>query len=263
VIVRDLGEAWQLVNQPDHADLSGQFARAWGGDGFDRPRPFEPVFVAALRHDDGWAVWERQPGLAPGTSRPCNFLEVQIPSHLAFYRACITAVGDQDPYAGLLVSMHGSGIYNGRYGTQPGLRLQNAGEAEKAKIEAFIAEQEAAQRERADDLGLDEAERWVNYRLLQVYDRLSLYFCMKDLEGGEADTLEPVPRGYGGEDVVTSLEPLGPWHVRMDPFPFAESPARFTLLRRVLPKREWGGGDEFRRDFFAMQPEQVQITVES
>ena len=29
MIVRDLGDAWQLVLQTDHADLSAAFARAW------------------------------------------------------------------------------------------------------------------------------------------------------------------------------------------------------------------------------------------
>ena len=40
----------------------------------------------------------------------------------------IAAVLDQDPYAGLLVSMHGAGIYRGRYGTQPSLKLTFADE---------------------------------------------------------------------------------------------------------------------------------------
>ena len=51
-----------------------------------------------------------------------------VPAHLAFYRACIAAVSDQDPYAGLLVSMHGAGIYRGRYGTQPSLKITYADE---------------------------------------------------------------------------------------------------------------------------------------
>ena len=63
---------------------------------------------------------------ADGTSKPTGFLEVAVPSHLTFYRACIAAVSEQNPYAGALVSMHGAGIYTGRYGTQPGLGLKQA-----------------------------------------------------------------------------------------------------------------------------------------
>jgi hypothetical protein len=48
----------------------------------------------------------------------------------------------------------------------------------------------------------------------------------------------------------------------MTPFPFGEGPARFTLLRRVLPKRAWSD-DELQREFFALAPERMQITIEA
>lgn len=261
MIVRDLGDAWQVVLQPDHADLSGQFARAWGGrDGFERPAPLESVVVAAARHDDGWAVWERAPGLDREGAAPRNFLDVEVPSHLAFYRAMIAAVLDHDPYAGLLVSMHGAGIYRGRYGTQPSLRLTFADEV-REQVEAFVAEQEELHRRLIALLGVPEEERWTNYRLLQVYDRLSLYFCLRDLEAGEAEVVEPAPLGSEGGEAALTIEPGGEWRVRIEPLPFAEAPARFRLVRRVIPKASWPDGDSFRRSFAAVRPETVEITI--
>ena len=56
MIVRDLGDAWQVVLQTDHADLSGAFARAWAD-----AAPATSLVVATERHDDGWAVWEQSP----------------------------------------------------------------------------------------------------------------------------------------------------------------------------------------------------------
>ena len=261
MFVRDMGDAWQIVLQPDHGELAGQFAAQWGGAAVEAPHPHGSLQVAARRHDDGWSVWEREPALLPGTSRPTGFLEVVVPSHLAFYRACIAAVNEQDPYAGLLVSMHGTGIYNGRYGTQPGLGLKQAAEHPEL-VGGFVAEQEAWQQERIAALGVDESERWVNYKLLQVFDRLGIYFSLKDVETGTAETLAPVPLGYGGAEGAIEIEPIAPWHVRMSPFPFVEAPARFSFWRRVVPKREWASNDEFRRDFFATAPERVQITVD-
>jgi hypothetical protein len=264
VIVRDLGDAWQVVLQPDHADLSAQFARAWGGggeNGFERPSPLESVVVAAARHDDGWAVWERAPALDRDGVAPRNFLDVEVPSHLAFYRAMIAAVLDHDPYAGLLVSMHGAGIYRGRYGTQPSLKLTFADEV-RDQVEAFVAEQEELHGLLVGRLGVPEEERWTNYRLLQVFDRLSLYFCLRDLEGGEADALDPVPCDYEGAEATLAIEPVGSWHVRIDPYPFAEAPARLRLVRRVLPKTSWPDGDAFRRAFAAAPPQDVDITIE-
>jgi hypothetical protein len=262
MIVRDRGDSWQVVLQPDHADLSAQFARAWGNaDGFAQPTPLDPVVVASARHDDGWAVWERAPALDREGVAPRNFLDVEVPSHLAFYRAMIAAVLDQDPYAGLLVSMHGAGIYRGRYGTQPSLKLTFADEV-RDQVEAFVAEQEQLHARLVAELGVPEEERWTNYRFLQVYDRLSLYFCLRDVEAGEPDTLEPVPRDYQGAEAALSLEPAGPWRVRADPYPFAERPARFRLVRRLLPKAGERNDESFRREFATASPEEVAITVE-
>ena len=221
MIVRDRGDSWQVVLQIDHEDLSGAFARAWA----DKAPRHDSVAIAAARHDDGWAVWERSPVVADDGT-PVNFLDVDVRSHLAFYRACIAAVDEQDPYAGLLVSMHGAGIYRQRYGRDTALGLSRAAE-EQELVDAFVAEQERAYDERVASIGVAEDDRWRDYELLQLYDRLSLYFCMRDCENGGAEPAEL--QGY-------TLELVAPWRVRIDPFPFGESPARFELVRHVLPK---------------------------
>ena len=245
MIVRDMGSAWQIVFQTDHGEVAGAFARAWA----DQGSRHASLAVAAERHDDGWAVWERAPMVEPETGTPVNFLAVQVPSHLAFYRAAIAAITEEDAYAGLLVSMHGAGIYSQRYGTDPGLKLEHE-DAVRDQVEAFVAEQEAGYEERMAAIGVDDERRWADYRLLQLYDRLCLYFCMRDVEAGEEAEL-----------VDYRLEPLGSWRVRMTPFPFAESPARFMLLRRVVPKREWGLAD-FRRALRDQEPARTEITIE-
>ena len=231
MIVRDTGDAWQIVFQTDHADLSGAFARAWAERGLQH----DSLIVAAERHDDGWAVWEQAPQV-DDTGKPVNFLEVGVPAHLAFYRAGIAAITEQDAYAGLLVSMHGAGIYRQRYGLDPGLGLSRAAEVQD-QVDAFVAEQEA---KFGSDLGAHRAD----YDLLQLYDRLSLYFCLRDVEAGEAAEIQ----GY-------RFEPIAPWHVWLDPFPFADSPARFTLLRRVVPR-------DRARELMAVEPERTEITIE-
>jgi hypothetical protein len=100
-----------------------------------------------------------------------------------------------------------------------------------------VAEQEVK-------FGGDPGERRGEYELLQLYDRLSLYFCMRDLEVGEEAELQ----GH-------RLEPLGPWHVRMTPFPFEDGQARFSLRRRVLPKNG-------RVDVLATAAQDTPITIE-
>ncbi len=205
--------------------------------------------LATERHDDGWAVWEQAPLVEPETGKPINFLDVGVPSHLAFYRACIAAVTEQDPYAGLLVSMHGAGIYRQRYGTDPALALTRAEEVAE-QVEEFVAEQEDSHPGRLAATGASDEERWIDYHRLQLYDRLSLYFCMRDTENGEP-----------WEILDYRLAPHGAWRVTIDPYPFELSPAHFSLLRRVVPKRVRTQG-EFPAEFIALTPERIEITLE-
>jgi hypothetical protein len=245
VIVRDRGDAWQVVLQTDHADLSGAVAEAWVDHG---PRR-ESSIVAARRHDDGWAVWERSP-LVDGDGKPVGFLDVHVPAHLAFYRAGIAAITDEDPYAGLLVSMHGAGIYRQRYGADPALTLSRAAEVQEL-VDAFVAEQEGAALARMAEAGVDEDLRWADYHRLQWFDRFSLAFCLR-----EWDTPAEEPFELGS----FTFTPVGPWRARVDPYPFPGSSASFTLLRRLVPKRSWTQA-EFRDGFFQIPAERVEIQL--
>jgi hypothetical protein len=245
VIVRHRGESWHVVLQLDHADLSGAVAESW----VERGPRHDSVIVAARRHDDGWAVWERSP-LVDGTGAPVGFLDVNVPAHLAFYRAAIAAITDEDPYAGLLVSMHGAGIYRQRYGSDAGLGLSRAAEVQ-ALVDAFVSEQEDGFQPRMADVGVDEELRWADYHRLQWYDRFSLAFCLREWDE---------PDGTGFELGPYTFEPLGPWRARVDPYPFAGSAATFSLVRRIVPKRAWSQ-PEFRRAFGGLEAERVEIEL--
>jgi hypothetical protein len=59
-----------------------------------------------------------------------------------------------------------------------------------------------------------------------------------------------------------TVEPAGPWRVTLGPYPFAESPATFRLVRRLLLKKGGRDGESFRREFAAAEPEDLEITVE-
>ena len=147
-----------------------------------RPPLTPSLMLAAERHDDGWAVWEQSPRV-DADGKPVNFLDVDVRAHLAFYRAGIAAITEEDADAGLLVSMHGAGIYRQRYGLDPALGLARAAEVQD-EVDAFVAEQEAK-------FGGDPARPLGDYELLQLFDRLSLYFCMRDVRrrGGGAPGL--------------------------------------------------------------------------
>jgi hypothetical protein len=242
VIVYDRGSDWQVVLQTDHAELSEEVARGWADVG---PR-HDSVVLAARRHDDGWATWERSP-MVDGDGKPVTFLDVHVPAHLAFYRAGIAAISDEDSYAGLLVSMHGAGIYRQRYGADPGLGLSRAPEVQEL-VDAFVEEQESAFPERMEAVGVDDELRLADYHRLQWFDRFSLAFCLRGWD-------EP---GEAFEVGSFSFEAVGPWRSRVSPWPFAKPTVECSLVRRLVPKRGWRQ-EEFRDAFFGLPAERVSI----
>lgn len=264
MLVRDDGDAWQLVLQTDHADLAAQLLAAWGGGRFAAPVPLDSVVRAGRRHDDGWAVWEQAPRLDPASGAPQSFLGVAVPVHLAFYRAGVEVVCDEDPYAGLLVSMHMSGLYRRRYGVVPAGEMRLDAEL-RARADLFCDQEEQRQEALVAQLGVAEGERWTNYALLQVVDLLSLHCGLADLEaGGEGANglLRDVLTADGGRTDVT-ITALGPWRLRLDPYPFREDPLALTMVRRVVGKRAWADDDAFRADLRAARTETVRIFLQS
>lgn len=259
MLVRDAGDAWQIVLQTDHADLSGQLAEAWGGPGFARPEPYAPLVYAARRHDDGWATWEQAPRLG-ADGAPQSFLTVPAPVHLAFYRAGVECVAEEDPAAGLLVSMHMSGLYRQRYDVMPS-PPRSLPEDERDVVDAFVQQEGDRQVALRRMLGADEAWRWTSYALLQAFDVISLYFGLADVEVGVAGACEGVPTA-DGDPTRIAIEPLGPWRVRFDPYPFAEDGVALTLRRRLVRKREWRDHDAFRADLAATPFETARIFVQ-
>jgi hypothetical protein len=224
-----------VITQPAHAWVAGQLARAWGTARFPRPEPWEEVCVAAERHDDGWLAWEAAPTLNPATGRPFSFREVPRTEHLAIWSTAGRTVLALGRYPALLVSLHGTGLYE-RHNPAPG--PVDAAEA----VQAFLDQEQAFQTRLLTELrsGLyfavhvapDAIAR--NRRLIAVWDALSLAIC-----GGQRD-----PRRIGGVPTVdgeTLLSVLpdnsDPTRVAITPWPFAEEVVTLRFEGRRLPGR--------------------------
>ena len=146
---------------------------------------------------------------------------------------------DIDPYSGLVVSMHRTGLWQSRYG-----KIKHpAGRYNLTKlspeVQAFIARNETRQEElRAS---LDAKGIWTNYRLMQVWDLLGLYFCCQE---PYEDFVEPVPVSYAGGDddgVRMAMKPVGPRRVEFAPYPFDVRPLAVQLTLKRLPQADVSG----------------------
>jgi hypothetical protein len=246
MIVRTLDDGSViLVNQTDHAKLSGFLAAHWGNGEFARVRPYESAVRAAMFHDVGWYKYETGPRV-DAQGKPMAFMHVPLNDEtLANFQWATDWMNEIDPYAALLMRKHRNGLWQARYDaiTHPaGFNNRNMNDL----LRAFVDRNEDALRR--DEAKVDRAEFAINYQLLQVFDLLSLYFCT---QAPKDDYIEPVPRGYSGEGTVRmTLRPLDQTRVAISPYPFARPTLPMGLVYRHLPQATFASDEAFRRAYF-------------
>jgi len=237
-----------VIRQSDHGRQTGLFARYWGNENTPPFSPREAVIAAGDRHDDGWIEWEANPSVDPKTGRPWHFYQLTPHEHIPLYQRGIEMAAQHDPTTGLLVSMHGAGLYNDRYGTYR-LVDQDFSESERELVDEFLSEQRLFQQSLAERIEgqerhthiTNDPQVWYNYLLLQVWDRLSLQFAFRLAADGD---IAPLPRPDGGTGVLRCSND-GPLSLRLDPYPFAQSSHTFPIAARLLPDKPYRGAEEF------------------
>jgi hypothetical protein len=258
MIVRQDGDDLILIAQTDHSRLVGQFAAHWGNDAFAKPAPFESMARAAAFHDYGWLRYETVPMLGENGETP-GFRQIPLtPDQLSAFQWCIDWLTGIDPYAGLIVGMHRTGLWRGRYGavtTPPA----TAARAMTPMLETFIGENEARQAAGRRNFGEDQV--WTNYHLMQIWDLLGLYFSCQD---PYPDVIAPVPQGYGAartDGVHMTLTPVDLTTVAFDPFPFETDGCEVQLVRRRLPRTTYADEAAFRVAYFQARSELVTFRL--
>jgi Protein of unknown function (DUF3891) len=279
MIISENSEYYRLISQNDHGDLAGQFAAHWGNDHFSKPQPYQSMVLAAGAHDNGWWDWDIYPSVDEDGA-PIPFTRTPREFRSTFYGKGIDNVIARDLYAGLVVSMHGVGLPQKRYGTMPTMV-----EREDPYSQKFIAEREPTHKQMIDELqkmeqyaGLASQEHiWHNYLLMQVFDRLSLFFCSnfditsvpnagshtKDGKAYYGATIKPTPVKPGGETSEIQLRIVDRQTVAVDPYPFDQSPLRVSVRGKLIPKIRYKSQDDFRDKFGKAQREEFTFTLRS
>ncbi len=245
-----------LINQTDHARLSGQFAAHWGNEKFMQPRSRESVVRAATFHDCGWHRYETSPLYDPQTKTSPNFFEVPaVGPHLLAFQHGIEWLTEIDAYAGLLISKHRTGLWSGRYGA-----VQHPTSLAKSDygplIKAFILEHEKKQEEQLKNF--DKATFLVDYQLLQFWDLFSLSFCRREAAD---EKFEFVPTSYDGDGrsgVPLTMTVRADGKIAVDPYPFDSRELSLNYVYRVLPTYDFPDQESFRQAYFAA-PSQVKV----
>lgn len=238
MIVSRRPDGLTLVRQVDHQEQCALMAAAWGNADFARPEPFGPIVDAAAWHDEGWREWEEAPQVRDGA--PVDFPEIDRATHVGLYSRGIGDASVRGLRAGLLVSMHGQGLYEGRRGLDPGTPTPRADRP--TVVQAFLRAQDAVQEELARRIGPGpelDAWAWAGYRLLQTWDFLSLHLTWRGLLAGRATTLPQVPRETGDPGVDLEVRPDGPMACTVHPWPFSEEALELPVRARVVEERPY------------------------
>jgi hypothetical protein len=209
------------IGQPSHAWISGQLARAWGNEEFGAVEPWEEVCLGAEQHDVGWSEWDRRPALNRDTGLPHTFIDLPIEPKIELWSGAAKRLVTQSRYAAVLVSMHGTGLFERFWpqGADPDLQRR------------FLESERDFQRELLDTLDADPDEVRRNHLLVRVWDSLSLALCL----GWDEIKLEEVPAA--GELTTLELKAAGAGQVELEPWPFAAGSVHVQAEGRRLAGR--------------------------
>ncbi|WP_028938678.1 DUF3891 family protein [Pseudonocardia spinosispora] len=256
-----------VVRQTDHGTQTGLIAQAWGNDEVPPVVDHrEASRLAAAHHDDGWAIWESHPDIDPSTRQPTQFYEVKPREHIPAYRAGIERAAQLDPWTGLLVSMHGAGLYNDRYSSY---RLEEIGDqsltdVERVLVTEFLADMAALQADlyaeavghAAPNAPHELPEVMSAYLLLQVWDRLSLQFALRHAADG---VITPLPSTMNGSELRCTAK--GRFRLALDPYPFADDTVTLPVTAQVVPDRDYTDPEDFLATLAAAGSTVLECTV--
>lgn len=258
------------ITMDQHTALAARFAEAFGNARFEPVAPREPVLFMVRHHDHGWAELDAAAPVNPATGLPYNLVETPLAEIVATSSASPDFNERHHPYCGLLSSMHSWGLYNGRYGLSDKVLLDQVPPDCRARVARMLDGEAARQARLRATLAADPATApWLehdhlfqNYKQLQFFDTLALYFNRTAEGAREATRFEHVPLDRT-RDATLSLHPVGPERYVMDPYPFAGTSAGFHFEGRWVEPLPADGTDDFAARLAATPVASQRFTIEA
>ncbi|MDX1383447.1 MAG: DUF3891 family protein [Thermoanaerobaculia bacterium] len=226
----DRGDRWQLVQQDDHAHLSGEILSLWVADGLpEHPRRADVVF-AARNHDNGWREEDSVPRLDPESGGPHTFLTLPAEARPDIWRRGIARYARERPYAAALIHLHALALH------------RSLGEGDD---DSLVGEVEASLQALVEHHGLDLAELEADYPLIDLTDVASLAAC-RQLRGAAT---------VAGREILLESDDL-----IVDPFPLAGA-TRFRLPYREIEARRYSRGSDIGNALAAAPWRELEVRV--
>lgn len=220
------------LTQPHHAWIAGELARGWGNAEFGQFAPIREVCLGAEQHDIGWIPWEEAPTLNPETGYPHRFTELPTSVHIDIWTGAKQLARPLGRYATLLVSMHGTGLYE-RY------RSWEKSPESARMVEDFLAREYEFQAQLADTLRDDShyaphatpkaLKR--NQKLVATWDAMSLILCQQ-LSGEYS--VSQVPTATDETTLTLKITSDRPHEIAVSPWPFQQQEVVLIYEGRLL-----------------------------
>jgi hypothetical protein len=233
MIVREDGDSFLLVTQPDHARLAHDIVAAMRTEpALDTPAR-ETILFATREHDNGWIEVDAEPTIDPATGRPCDFIAGPARVKHDLWPRGIRRAAQSDPRAGALIAQHAITVYAYRAAEpewQPFFGPINA-------LRDDLLSQLAAH----DGPAREAFER--EYHAVRLGDSFSLQFC-------NGWTTPQETYGYTAELHGASLV--------ITPDPFAGGAVPLRVIARRIPARRYNSDADLRKTLADAVPELLE-----
>ena len=264
-----------LITQHDHALISGELAEAFGNNRFATPQPAEQAIMGIRLHDCGWPLHDDQPTLNK-EGKPLDVFETTPAIGLKVWTASADRAAQQDPYAGLLVSLHvlSLSVFTTTQTPFEHEKWELEDGPDKFAVIKFQQKEIERQEKLRMKLGLrtdrpthhkqpqevtqkKEDQLTFNFRLLQAMDMISLAACCTK---PPAAWTQDVFTHAGGTTLRLALARQGA-NVLVDPWPFARRAIELKIPVTRLPGQTYGDVEAFRAAYAAGQTEVLTCTI--
>ncbi|KHE72135.1 DUF3891 family protein [Halobacillus sp. BBL2006] len=227
MIVQERENEFLLIEQHDHAQISGQMVLEWKKNFLLRSKLREDADWAIAQHDRAWIPLDKNPKWNDEENRPYSFIDYPLTEKIAAYQRGIEEVASQSLYAGMLCSMHYLSFFSE--------------DSKDPEIRQFISEEKKRQEDLFEAMAMDVPKDiyLLHFKRLQFCDDLSLYVCMQEPGIPKEEEVSWFRNGFRQSFDFAPDGIMSHWvdekQVSLKPFPF-ERPFEVQIPYRLVSK---------------------------